>query len=482
MAGYNDNPTLEDSLGRDKLLKKVADTIINCDTPAVIGVFGDWGSGKTSFLCQLQLALCGVSTQIEGQDGKLPDSLFQKIADMLEIKETDSDLEKAKRTHPVVWFEAWRYQHEPQPVVALLQEIRQQFSPGAKLADFVSADGRVALQTALLTLEPFRQHIADTVKTAKELSAESNRARYSEPIATSALRQQLDQAIQTIIYSLDESPVWYNKLFRWKHDDLPTNNRPRRRLVVVIDDLDRCEPEAAWNLLEGLKVFLNLKNTVFVLGLNQQVVEDRLRLIYEQKTGSNSSRFYAREYLEKICPRRFHISLSAKCSKLVDEALDGLDLRAKAELVDICVKYLPPNPRKLKAFLQVFRDKMANVEGVVSGLDGQEGAVEDRAVAERSAFIAAYLSYFHHHLYRLVEMDVAFYSDVLREWTEGKGTAAPDEPLASVDRTFKLSDADENERKKLYVDPVRREVFHIQELVTNTELREDIHRAIYCTE
>jgi hypothetical protein len=41
-----------------------------------------------------------------------------------------------------------------------------------------------------------------------------------------------------------------------------------RKLVIFIDDLDRCLPEKAIQVLEGIKLFLGVPGTVFVLGVD----------------------------------------------------------------------------------------------------------------------------------------------------------------------------------------------------------------------
>ena len=46
------------------------------------------------------------------------------------------------------------------------------------------------------------------------------------------------------------------------------------RLVVFIDDLDRCIPEKAIDILETIKLFLNVPQTVFLIGTDKKVIEN----------------------------------------------------------------------------------------------------------------------------------------------------------------------------------------------------------------
>jgi hypothetical protein len=54
----------------------------------------------------------------------------------------------------------------------------------------------------------------------------------------------------------------------------------RRRIVVFIDDLDRCLPLNALTVLESMKLFFDLEDFVFVAGLDQQVIERAIELRY----------------------------------------------------------------------------------------------------------------------------------------------------------------------------------------------------------
>lgn len=155
---------------------------------------------------------------------------------------------KFKEIARVVWFEAWRYQTERAPVVALLHEMRSQLEWHLKFAARTKKVAAVAVRDALLSLEDLTK--ADRVPGLQD--REGGRAVEREHLAarlpSHTMREQLTQAIDGLL-----SPGLHAR-------------REGRRVVVIIDDLDRCDPEAAYRLLEGLKIYLTLPNCVFVIG------------------------------------------------------------------------------------------------------------------------------------------------------------------------------------------------------------------------
>ena len=52
------------------------------------------------------------------------------------------------------------------------------------------------------------------------------------------------------------------------------------RLIVFVDDLDRCLPEKAIEVLEAIKLFLEVPGAVFVLGMAPDVVERGIEVRY----------------------------------------------------------------------------------------------------------------------------------------------------------------------------------------------------------
>jgi hypothetical protein len=60
-----------------------------------------------------------------------------------------------------------------------------------------------------------------------------------------------------------------------------------RRVVIFIDDLDRCLPASALEVLESMKLFFDLEGFVFVVGLDQQVIERAVEVKY--RVGSDAA-------------------------------------------------------------------------------------------------------------------------------------------------------------------------------------------------
>ncbi len=234
---YNDEPTLRDRLRRDALIKEVGEAIATCTPPQVFGVHGDWGLGKTSFLHQVRYHLTGDNPQ------------------ELDTINAPRKSGYGDRIQPV-WFDAWHYHAEAVPVVALLQEMRAQLSSKALKGLAAKRLGEIAVKGTLLGLDELTKKIGFQYAKFQQASRQWDAENLAATLPSETLRLDLQKTIQLLLPETDE--------------DAPDG---QSRLVVFVDDLDRCEPEAAYRLLEGLKVYLTLNNCVFVLGLNQKAVE-----------------------------------------------------------------------------------------------------------------------------------------------------------------------------------------------------------------
>ena len=72
------------------------------------------------------------------------------------------------------------------------------------------------------------------------------------------------------------------------------------RLVVLIDDLDRCLPETAIETLEAIRLFVFTKRTAFVVAADEAMIEYAVRKHFPDLPSSTGPQTYARNYLEKL--------------------------------------------------------------------------------------------------------------------------------------------------------------------------------------
>jgi hypothetical protein len=136
------------------------------------------------------------------------------------------------------------------------------------------------------------------------------------------------------------------------------------RLVVFIDELDRCSPAQVASVLETLKTFLFVKHCVFIVAADQQVLEQALRKKVRQHTPEDSSNPYysaGSSYLDKVfqyqltLPPLRSATLTRFALSLVRERpgiwsqIEDLD-----EVVSVLIPTHVVSPRRVKVLLNRF--------------------------------------------------------------------------------------------------------------------------------
>ncbi len=420
---HNDEPTLRDVLDRESLVKEVGEAIATCTPPQVFGVHGDWGLGKTSFLHQVQWYLTGRCPQQSEEETKRADQ---------------SEKGKYEETVQAVWFDAWRYQHEDAPVVALLQEMRAQLSWGHQISGEIERKLEVAVRGALLSMEGLTKKIGFQYSKFRDASREWDAENLAASLPSHTLREHLREAIGQLLPKGEQQP----------------------RLAVFIDDIDRCEPEVAYRLLEGLKIYLTLDNCVFILGMNQKAIEDAIGS--QMKVPADNRKLRAAAYMEKLCQNVWQLPTIQDPGEVLRNLVEQEHLR---DLIENAVRgfpCLPPNPRRLKG--------LANLIGRLAPRlpPGSEPDNKAAVIEARMLVIVAYIYQFHPDLYIRWEAELDFYNKILDRCRGDKLENIP--VLGSLVLPKQRSETDTeptpgDERESTYPDPTATDVFWIQSLI-----------------
>lgn len=80
-----------------------------------------------------------------------------------------------------------------------------------------------------------------------------------------------------------------------------------KKLVVLVDDLDRCLPETAIETLEAIRLFVMLPNTAFVIGADENMIKYAVTKHFPNLPEGEVAAEYPRAYLEKLIQVPFRI-------------------------------------------------------------------------------------------------------------------------------------------------------------------------------
>ena len=254
----------------------------------------------------------------------------------------------------------------------------------------------------------------------------------------------------------------YNSLREAIGQLLPEKENPQSRLAVFIDDIDRCEPDVAYRLLEGLKIYLTLDNCVFILGMNQKAVEDAIGSRMGVATDNPKPR--AAAYMEKLCQNVWQLPTIRDPGEVLHYLLEQTvkdDVQTRIRDAVKGFSCLPPNPRRLKG--------LANLIGrLAPRLPSEPELLGEAAVIEaRMLVIVASIYQFHPELYIRWEADSDFYKRIFDRCNSDESDISVLQSLVLPEQRSETATEPTpgDERASTYPDPTATDVFWIQPLI-----------------
>lgn len=391
----NDTWALEDGFGLGRAGDQVARMALEVDPPFVIGVTGKWGSGKTSVMRRAFVTLGGrplrqplMFSEDAEEDEASERWRYLDHSERAEDLGWDPDIRAVANAALCVWYSPWQHQNELNPLIPLIREIQAQFTAWHKIKEGAKAFNRQAGLAAARLLE----HVTDAA-----ISLVAQKPVQLARGLTDAVRSGW-QAGEDGLASLSDGQRFHllfedavKEVLKARSDD--NQLIPGARLLIFVDDLDRCEGEVAVKLLEIVKLYLGTRHCVFVLGLDDNAVLDVLRKHRSDSEEGN------REYLEKLFQAILPVPLPAErgVRKAVETQLacHGIPSAASARgaLARDIELLLEPNPRKIKNF----------VNGLCAAWTMYGAGAWARGEEARRFVLYHYLRQYHRPVWRLLE-------------------------------------------------------------------------------
>lgn len=254
------------------------------EDPLTVGVFGLWGAGKSTLLNLIQ-------KNYDGKDGII-----------------------------CVMVNAWMFENYEDAKIAIMEallqeleenvpkeELKKKFRGLRKRIDLFKVGTKVVSTAApviasivtgnplplILNLPKDVKEIGDTIKNLSD-TAQSMRENY----------------LKDVDKENDDGVVNNVRKFR-KEFEQSLQNDDIKRVVVLVDDLDRCQPERIIETLEAIKLFLSVNRTTFIIAADENVIKYSIKQKYPPLDDFKVE--LDKEYIEKIIQLPIHIpELSSK--------------------------------------------------------------------------------------------------------------------------------------------------------------------------
>lgn len=266
---------LNDTIARNDDLFYFVRILSGLNSGSAVALNAAWGSGKTFFVKQSKMLIDihnpNSDIDIECLNEEEIASI-KKVYDRYNSGAEEYDMPKMA----TVYYDAWKYDDTEDPLLSLLYCIMNRFGksvPNDK-ADVIK---KFAKQSISILSSAARyvtginvQEILETIKN------------YADACEDTVKEQKSNESLEKRINNFLNDVVLEDE----------------KKLIIFIDELDRCNPQYAVKLLERVKHYFNHPKVIFVISYNKSELQHSIKTLY-------GSEFSADKYLERFFDYEF---------------------------------------------------------------------------------------------------------------------------------------------------------------------------------
>lgn len=272
------NHYLEDTIGRNDDLFYFVRILSGLKSGSAVALNAAWGSGKTFFVKQAKMLI-----DIHNPNSDI-DIEFMNKEEIASIKKVYNKYNFGTEKYEMpkmatVYYDAWKYDDTEDPLLSLLYCIMNRFGKSVP-NDKIDVIKKFAKQSVSILSNAARyitginvQEILETIKN------------YAEACDDTVKEQKTNESLEKRINSFLNDVVLEDE----------------EKLIIFIDELDRCNPQYAVKLLERVKHYFNHPKVVFVISYNKAELQHSIKTLY-------GSEFSADKYLERFFDYEFGLS------------------------------------------------------------------------------------------------------------------------------------------------------------------------------
>ncbi len=280
-----DDPFKHDLLDRKKSVEVLTQLVRSFDGPCVLAVDAAWGNGKTTFL-----------------------KMWQQYLRNLHF--------------PVIDFNAWETDFAGSPFLALSTELTEELKKNKCLDENTLSKIKEKAKKVMKAVLPgfIRMMTAGALNIDPLLGKELGNALTSIAEDSFTEYESAKKSIEEFRSTLEDIAETVSKPKSNQEDiaEAVSQSSSGKPLIVMIDELDRCRPSYAVELLEIAKHFFSVNHIVFVLAINRSELAHSIKALYGRD-------FDALGYLRRFVDIDFRLPDPDR-SSFIESAFERIEL------------------------------------------------------------------------------------------------------------------------------------------------------------